>query len=295
MNKNKLARQQLVSQLKSLIELDHSLGIEYYHLSKEFSKLEFEPSMRENSPDLPMPIEQTNNNSKIITRKLGSTVNENPNAAAISSPQNIPDFHNQNILSGNSQKISEINKLFDNIRECKLCTLFQNCKQTVCSQGNVDAEIAFIAGTPGREEDIAGLPFQGTAGKLITDIIEKGMQMPRNSLYLSTIIKCRPQGNREPFLDEIETCKKYINKEIQIINPKIIIAVGQRAVNILTGENCSIEQTRGIWYKFNNIPLMPIYDPSFLLRQRRKLGHTNEFIRQTWNDIKQVLKKLKQI
>ncbi len=287
MNERETVMKSLALQLQTMVELDSSLGISYCNIPSGLEGLNF------------------NKKQETVHKASGSLINDvNESNKAVERPVDIKNRRTSSqvgmadsILSkvsytGDPERVTRIESLMEQVLECTSCELCKARKNPVRSEGFVEADIAFISSAPGREEDNFGRTFQGAAGQLITDIIEKGMKMPRESVYLSSIIKCRPQGNRDPFVTEIESCIKYLKEEIDIVKPKVIVAVGGAATNILTEQEVSIEQTRGIWYQYNGIPVMPIYHPSFLLRQRRKYGRTNDSIRKTWQDIKQVIARL---
>ena len=279
----------LAQQLEAIVELDNSLGVEYCSLPGGISSLELGESGR-------LAVEEESaveaHNSAVDERAYSglSYQNYQGKSPAVISSAGKPEL----LLSGSAEKIRQLEELSTRISDCVGCVLSQGRRLAVCGEGFVDADIAFVASAPGREEDNRGRNFQGAAGQLLTDIIEKGMKIPREGVYLTSIVKCRPPGNRSLFEIEIDACRSYFAEEIKIVAPKFIIAVGGAAANILTRQQSPIEQLRGIWYEYAGIPLMPIYHPSFLLRQRRKLGHSNEFVRQTWQDIKQVLGRLGQ-
>jgi len=172
--------------------------------------------------------------------------------------------------------------------------LWETRNHVVFGEGSVEAELLFVGEAPGREEDEQGRPFVGAAGRLLTDMIEKGMRLPRQSVYIGNILKCRPPGNRDPELPEIVSCFPYLKQQVSIIKPKVIVALGRYAGNALTGQNLSMGQLRGTWWEFENIPLRAIYHPSYLLRERRRAGKgvKTPADRKTWEDLQEILRKL---
>jgi DNA polymerase len=157
----------------------------------------------------------------------------------------------------------------------------------VFGEGNPDAEILFIGEGPGEEEDRQARPFVGRSGKLLTKIIQDGMKLRREDVYIANIVKCRPSGNREPEKDEVATCKPFLLKQIRAIQPKVIVTLGRPSTSALLGRPVQITRERGEWRDFHGIPLMPTYHPAFVLRQ-----YTEKTRREIWGDMKLVLEKI---
>ncbi len=177
-----------------------------------------------------------------------------------------------------------INILKKKIESCTRCSLNLNRKQTVFGAGNVNAELLFIGEAPGEEEDIQGLPFVGRAGKLLTDIIT-AMGLRRDDVFICNAVKCRPPDNRTPTDEEILLCNPYLKEQIEIIKPKIIVALGAVSVRALFKSKESIFALRGRFLNFNGIKVMPTFHPGFLLRNPTYKKHT-------WQDIKLVMKEM---
>ena len=138
------------------------------------------------------------------------------------------------------------------------------------------------------DEDSQGIPFVGRAGKKLTEIIEKGMLLNREKdVYICNIVKCRPPGNRDPEPDEIEACKPFLIKQLQSIQPKVIVTLGKPAASTLLGKTVAIKKERGIWHEFEGIKLMPTFHPAYLLR-----FYTLENRKAVMDDMQKVLKAL---
>ncbi len=152
-------------------------------------------------------------------------------------------------------------------------------------EGDPKAVLVFVGEGPGQEEDEQGRPFVGAAGQLLTDIIVKGMKLAREDVYICNIVKCRPPGNRNPEPDEIEACEPFLKKQLQAINPGVIVALGNVAVKTLLKTGEGITSLRGKWRAYNGIPLMPTFHPAYLLRNPRDK-------KLVWEDIQQVMEKL---
>ena len=151
----------------------------------------------------------------------------------------------------------------------------------------------FIGEAPGADEDQQGEPFVGRAGQLLTQIIEAGMKLQRSDVYIANVLKCRPPGNRNPAPDEVETCSPYLLRQIELIQPKVIVALGSFAAQMLLGTKTGITRLRGEFHDCNvaglSFPphkkppvIMPTYHPAYLLRNSNAK-------RDVWEDIKQVI------
>ena len=166
--------------------------------------------------------------------------------------------------------------------DCRRCKFSQGRKTIVFGSGNPKAEWLFVGEGPGADEDEQGLPFVGRAGQLLTQMIEKGLKIPRPDVYICNIIKCRPPGNRKPERDEIAACRPFVERQIDSVRPRVIVALGATAVEALLGTHQSMGSLRGQWHQFHGIPLMVTYHPAFLLRDPTKKP-------EAWADLKKVL------
>jgi DNA polymerase len=164
--------------------------------------------------------------------------------------------------------------------------------QVVFGVGSIDAELMFIGEAPGADEDAQGEPFVGAAGQLLTKIIQT-MGLSRQTVYIANILKCRPDtpgqasGNRKPTPEEMQTCIPYLHEQIDLIRPKVIVALGATAVEGLLGKTIGITKLRGNWRAYRGIPLMPTYHPAYLLRNQALSEK-----RRVWEDMLQVMEKL---
>ena len=176
---------------------------------------------------------------------------------------------------------------------CVKCPhLASSRKNVVFGVGSIDADLMFIGEAPGADEDELGEPFVGRAGQLLTKIIQ-AMGHSRDTVYIANILKCRPNtpgqsaGNRKPTPDEMKTCQPYLLEQIDLIRPKVLVALGATAVDGLLGKTEGISKLRGHWQTFRDIPLMPTYHPAYLLRNQ-SLSEK----RKVWEDMLQVLEKI---
>jgi len=194
---------------------------------------------------------------------------------------------NNNILNNkNLSKDFKIQYLFKNIiNNCKSCNLYKNRNKIVFGEGNLNTTIIFIGEAPGKKEDIEGIPFVGAAGSLLNKIII-AMNLHRKNIYICNIIKCKPINNITPSFYEIQQCKKFLEYQISIIQPKIIITLGKSATNALLNKNDFISKMRGKWHMYNNILVMPTFHPAYLLRNPHEK-------RKAWSDFKSVITLIK--
>jgi DNA polymerase len=184
----------------------------------------------------------------------------------------------ENFLSSNS--IDELNSL---INKCMKCDLGKTRNKFVFGVGNPNAHAMLIGEAPGADEDAQGEPFVGRAGKLLNDIL-KSIKLSREEVYIANILKCRPPQNRDPQPMEMETCIPYLHKQIDLINPKIILCLGRVAANGLLNKKLSLADLRKNVYEFNGIKVMATYHPAALLRNPN-------WKRGCWEDV-QKFKKL---
>lgn len=186
------------------------------------------------------------------------------------------------LINKNIPEKSTIDMLIHTVSKCQKCRLGMTRNKVVFGEGNLKADIMFIGEGPGADEDRTGRPFVGKAGQLLTKIIENGMKIPREQVYIANIVKCRPPGNRDPLPDEADACLGYLESQIKFVKPKAIILLGKVAAKYLMGIETSISRARQNSYNFENIPVFVTYHPSALLRNQ-------QYKRPTWEDIKKVL------
>jgi DNA polymerase len=167
---------------------------------------------------------------------------------------------------------------------CMRCRLCEGRTTIVFGDGNPGADLMFVGEGPGESEDLQGLPFVGRAGELLTQMIEKGLEIPRSEVYICNIVKCRPPGNRTPLADEVASCRPFLDGQIAAIRPRVIVALGKPAASLLLGRDIAITRVRGMWQQYRGIPLMPTFHPAFVLRQ-----YTRENRRLVWEDLKAAL------
>jgi DNA polymerase len=169
----------------------------------------------------------------------------------------------------------------EEIGDCTRCRLHTGRTKLVFGDGNPDAKLMFVGEGPGESEDLSGLPFVGRAGELLTRMIERGLGIPRGDVYICNIVKCRPPGNRTPLPDEVATCRRFLDAQIEAIAPRVIVTLGKPASSLLLGRDVSITRVRGLWHEYRGTPVMPTFHPAFLLRQ-----YTEQNRRLVWEDLK---------
>ena len=180
---------------------------------------------------------------------------------------------------------ANLRELREILGECHRCQLSQGRTNIVYGVGAPDADVMFVGEGPGRDEDLQGEPFVGRAGQLLTDIITKGMKLRREDVYIANVVKCRPPQNRDPEPDEVASCEPFLIRQIELVKPRAIIALGKFAAQTLLRSTAPISRLRGQWHDYHGIRLMPTFHPAYLLRNPGDK-------RLVWEDIKSVLREL---
>jgi DNA polymerase len=173
------------------------------------------------------------------------------------------------------------------VRGCTRCRLHEQRTNTVFGEGSADAKIVFVGEGPGENEDLQGRPFVGRAGEQLNKWIA-AMGLKREDVYIANIVKCRPPGNREPAPDEVATCTPYLERQIEIIRPSVLVTLGRPALQFMLQQKVSITKMRGTWQEWRGIKLMPTFHPAYVLRNA-----TYETRSAVWSDLKSVLAELK--
>jgi len=206
-----------------------------------------------------------------------------PGKTASSGSGTIPDLLSPGAPSIVADSLEELRAAIGDCRRCKLCSGRTNL---VFGVGNPRANLMFVGEGPGRDEDLQGEPFVGRAGQLLTDIITKGIGLRREDVYIANVVKCRPPNNRDPEPDEVAACEPFLKKQIDLIGPEIIVALGRFAVQTLLQSKMPITKLRGNWHSYHGIKLMPTFHPAYLLRNPadKKL---------VWEDIKKVISEMR--
>lgn len=180
---------------------------------------------------------------------------------------------------------TDLTSLRRSVEGCVKCRLSEGRKHIVFGEGNPSARLVFVGEGPGRKEDETGRPFVGEAGSLLTKIIENGMRIRREDVYICNVVKCRPPDNRIPERDEMDACLPYLLAQLRAVRPEVICVLGQTAGRGLFGDSFRIGRVRGKWISYEGIPVMATYHPAYLLRNPKDKGIV-------WEDIKLVMAKL---
>lgn len=181
-----------------------------------------------------------------------------------------------------------LSSLRQQIGDCRRCSLAQSRTRLVFGSGNEQARLVFVGEAPGADEDRQGEPFVGEAGQILTRLIE-AMGLTRAQVYICNVLKCRPPANRNPHKDEIAVCSPFLQQQLKIIKPEVIVALGTFAAQTLLDTKEPISRLRGTFHTCQGIALMPTFHPSFLLRNKENKQHYWD----VWKDMEQVLRKLK--
>jgi len=191
------------------------------------------------------------------------------------------------------EKAAAFAALRERVMVCVKCAhLASSRKNVVFGVGNIDAQLMFVGEAPGADEDAQGEPFVGRAGELLTRIIQ-AMGLQRSDVYIANILKCRPDtpgqsaGNRKPTTDEMATCIPYLHEQIDLIRPRVLVALGATAVEGLLGKTMGIMKLRGNWQTYRGTPLMPTFHPAYLLRNQAMSEK-----RKVWEDMLAAMEKL---
>jgi len=179
--------------------------------------------------------------------------------------------------------------ILQDIGDCRRCRLHEGRARIVFGSGDERAPLVFVGEGPGADEDQQGLPFVGRAGQLLTQMIEgtaskEGIPILRKDVYICNVVKCRPPENRTPLPDEMETCGKFLERQLLAIQPKAICVLGATAAKALLERKEGVTKMRGNWFRWRGIPVMVTYHPSYLLRAYNQAAK-----REAWEDLKKVL------
>jgi uracil-DNA glycosylase len=181
-------------------------------------------------------------------------------------------------------KPAALKAIREDIGDCTRCRLHKGRTNLVFGVGNLNTDIMFVGEGPGADEDAQGEPFVGRAGQLLNNMIS-AMGLKREDVYIANVVKCRPPGNRTPENDECATCSPFLLRQIEVIQPKVIVALGAVAARTLLAMNDSMANLRGRWYDFRGAKLAVTYHPAYLLRDPRQK-------KETWRDLQMVMKYL---
>ncbi len=298
---------ELIADIREQVLYMQELGVEGMDAKVESGKWKVESSPASDHvipvvPDQPEPRSEVSNLRPEILNKperpAGSRLAELPSLSkrkptpffdkynpgedieAKSAPASAAVFEAPPTLPDPTETIEQIRaEIGPDCTRCPLCTMGR--KQVVNSVGNFAADLMLVGEAPGADEDLQGEPFVGRAGQLLTDIIEKGLQMRREDVFIGNINRCRPPGNRTPLPEEAVVCKPFLWREIAVVRPKVIVVLGAHAAQTLLETKTPISKMRGHFHDLNGVKVMPTFHPAYLLRDPNKK-------REVWEDIKMV-------
>jgi uracil-DNA glycosylase family 4 len=214
-----------------------------------------------------------------------ATTAARPSPSPVPAPADPPLSFSLDVPAAADDRNARLGEVAVAALACRRCRLAGGRKSVVFASGNPDADLMFVGEGPGAEEDRQGLPFVGPAGQLLTKIIQ-AMGHAREDVYIANVVKCRPPGNRDPQPDEVQACRGYLEKQIALVRPRVLVALGRTAAQALLGNESPIGQLRGRWFQVFGIPTMVTYHPAALLRNQA-------LKRPTWEDMQQVRDRLR--
>ncbi len=197
-----------------------------------------------------------------------------------------PDLPDGLDISSGAESVPDtLDGLIAYLEDCTRCPLSERRKNVVFGEGSPNARLLFVGEGPGAEEDRSGRPFVGRAGRLLDGMIT-ALGFDRRQVYIANVVKCRPPGNRDPQPEEMAVCSSFLDRQIDLIRPEVIVALGRIAARHLTGSDGTMGSLRGRWGQFRGIALMSTYHPAYLLRSPLEK-------RKVWEDLKMVAEKLR--
>lgn len=185
-----------------------------------------------------------------------------------------------------------LDALREEVCACTKCALAESRTHVVFGEGNPNADLVFVGEAPGRNEDQQGRPFVGAAGQLLTDIIVKGMKLTRDDVFICNVLKCRPPRNRDPLPEEKAQCMPYLLRQLELIQPKVICALGRHAAQSLLKTDESTRALRGKWHSYQGIPLRVTYHPAYVVRLKDDPARERAEKAKVWEDIQHVMRFL---
>ncbi len=240
----------IIGELQKAVEMYRALGLEYLPVKRnELNRLMETAGVRERPGDIP------------------------------GSGRSVP-----NPVAHDERQKDSLKRLREEIGDCQRCKLSEGRKNIVFGEGSPEAKLMFVGEGPGRDEDMQARPFVGAAGKLLTNLIVK-LGLKREDVYIANIVKCRPPGNRDPEEEEIETCRPFVEEQIRVINPRVIVCLGRISTQALLRSKVPIGRLRGTFHDFNGTPVMPTFHPAYLLRNAK-----DKWL--TWEDMQKVMDKI---
>jgi DNA polymerase len=216
----------------------------------------------------------------------GGTEDSNAIAAAIAPSRTTLDRSPQRDLRSAEERAAALALVAAEASRCERCALARGRTHVVFASGDPDADLMIIGEGPGAQEDRQGLPFVGPAGELLTRIL-LAIERTRDQVYIANIVKCRPPQNRDPLPEEVAACRPYLDQQIALVQPRVIVALGRVAAQTLLGNDYPVGRLRGTWWEVAGVPVRVTYHPAALLRDAN-------LKRPTWEDMKIVRERLRE-
>lgn len=266
------------SQLQAHLQSLRAAGVEWLPLGPP---LNFAPPPK---PALVTPEQPTPDQTKLLPPPAPPLPVSPPSTLPLTIAEpNMSDVAELSL----DQRRQELAQLAAKVAECRRCDALASTRtQTVFGQGEPGVELCFVGEAPGADEDAEGLPFVGAAGQLLNKILQ-ACGIKREEVYICNILKCRPPGNRTPLPDEAANCRGFLERQLELVQPKYIVALGGCAATNLLGTTLSLKKLRGRFHDYRGIPVMVTYHPAYLLPHRHP-----ESKRDVWDDMKWLLAKM---
>jgi len=270
----------LQKKIEARLRYHEDLGIRLFYRERGATRISYVSSAALGTPASPIPVVEESSLPKSAPKPRLEPENTSTPLRDILSPPTGPSLFEV----VDKVKDDTLLKIREDIGDCTRCKLHKGRHKIVFGDGNPKAELVFIGEGPGADEDMQGLPFVGRAGKLLTQMIE-AMGLQRKDVYICNVVKCRPPENRAPEPDEVTTCSPYLLRQIDVIQPKVIVCLGAVAAKTLLETTRGISQFRGEWLQWRGRRLMATYHPAYLLRNPNAKG-------EVWKDLQKVMAEL---
>jgi uracil-DNA glycosylase len=270
----------LQKKIEAHLRYHEDLGIRLFYRERGATRISYVSSAALATPASPIPVVEESSLPKSAPKPRLEPENTSTPLRDILSPPTGPSLFEV----VDKVKDDTLLKIREDIGDCTRCKLHKGRHKIVFGDGNPKAELVFIGEGPGADEDMQGLPFVGRAGKLLTQMIE-AMGLQRKDVYICNVVKCRPPENRAPEPDEVTTCSPYLLRQIDVIQPKVIVCLGAVAAKTLLETTRGISQFRGEWLQWRGRRLMATYHPAYLLRNPNAKG-------EVWKDLQKVMAEL---
>lgn len=280
-------------ELRRWLEFYRDLGVESLYVPQQICRSPFAENLQDEAKTA--KAAEPSATCKAASGSFPQEARNEPKTAAVRVPQAAPAAEKPAAGAGlvplfeAGPEGDSLDRILADIGDCRRCRLCEGRTKIVFGSGNPEARLVFVGEGPGEDEDLQGLPFVGRAGQLLTQMINntaarEGMAVRREHVYICNVVKCRPPKNRAPEPDEMEICGQFLYRQLSVIRPRAICALGATAAKALLGAKEGITKLRGRWHWWRDIPVMPTYHPSYLLRP-----YNQNAKREAWEDLKKVL------